>query len=505
MDYHLFFTENTTISAKLVYLQGERFTIHYGTGQTAPFTVGDYLLLAHKGESFVLPYTFRIVNMNRQAYTVVIEVEAIYTYALPFQAVLSLLTLSRPEVYLTSSSAHGSLSKPEFIAIINFMSMSGIFYEKSLLEEKVVRERPENYVDTVESDTTEIYSIEEKEEEIIFSEHEVLDYVRDHIRKRGYYFEDETLYNYHICLKTRPFVILAGLSGTGKSKLAQLYADALGQGKHFKRLSVRPNWNDDRYLLGHYNTLTGEYVTEPALEFLLDANLHHKNLYSLCLDEMNLAHVEYYFSQFLSAMEEEQAKDRRITLLGQRMYKQMQNAQKIPREVYLPDNLLFTGTINVDETTQPISDKVIDRANTIEFFHVDLSNIPERQDVGDPLTISAKAWQSYRAQRPDTSYRTAIVEINTILKEAQLGIGYRVVHEIEMYLANSHNLLTASVAFDLQIKQRILPRVRGTERIKETLHKLIAFSRNHQCIRTEERLKEMKNKLEHDGYTNFWR
>ena len=92
----------------------------------------------------------------------------------------------------------------------------------------------------------------------------LLDNIKCYITARGYYFDDETLANYHICLKTRPFVILAGLSGTGKSKLSQLYAEALGQKQRYLRLPVRPNWNDDRYLLGHLNAITGEYVTEPA-------------------------------------------------------------------------------------------------------------------------------------------------------------------------------------------------------------------------------------------------
>ncbi|GAC1677475.1 MAG: hypothetical protein PVS3B1_18000 [Ktedonobacteraceae bacterium] len=347
----------------------------------------------------------------------------------------------------------------------------------------------------------------------IFEETEVLDYVRDYIRQRGYYFENETLYNYHICLKTRPFVILAGLSGTGKSKLAQLYAEALGQDETFKRLPVRPNWNDDRYLLGHLNTVTGEYITEPAVEFILAAIANKKKLYSLCLDEMNLAHVEYYFSQFLSAMEGDSAKDRRISLMSQRALEQLHELQRgngrrsrlPPAEIYLPDNLVFTGTINVDETTQPISDKVIDRANTIEFFNVDLDSIPAPGDPGQALLITNRAWQSYRASAPDRRYRPQIIEISKILKQADMGLGYRVVHEMELYLANSQGLLEPQVAFDLQCKQRILPRIHGTEFIMETLSELVTFSKKNKLVRTEQRLQEMKSRLKRDGYTSFWR
>lgn len=343
------------------------------------------------------------------------------------------------------------------------------------------------------------------------NEGELLDYIKKYIAAKGYYFDDETLYNYHICLKTRPFVILAGLSGTGKSKLSQLYAEAMGhtvQNKHYLRLAVRPSWNDDRFLLGYLNTITNEYITEPAIDFIMKAEEDRENLYFFCLDEMNLAHVEYYFSQFLSALEEESPTNRRINLVGDhvdaRLRKHGHN-EVMPTFVLIPPNLLFTGTINVDETTQPLSDKVLDRANTIEFFTVDLSKIPQRQPLPDALPISAPTWQSYQVHEPDSSYRNHIVEISRILNRAGLGLGYRILREIELYLANSKQLLTPEVAFDLQVKQRILPRVRGTEAIRQTLDDLMTFTRRHKLGRSEKRLDEMLARLKRDGYTSFWR
>lgn len=159
----------------------------------------------------------------------------------------------------------------------------------------------------------------------------------------------------------------------------------------------------------------------------------------------------------------------------------------------------------MDETTQPISDKVIDRANTLEFFAVDLAKIPERRAAPEVTTISALTWHSYQARRPLESYRSHIVEIGTILNKADMGLGYRVLREIELYLANSENLLSSEVAFDLQVKQRILPRVRGTEAIREALDDLLAFTQRNSLPRSEQRLNEMKFRLKRDGYTNFWR
>lgn len=339
-------------------------------------------------------------------------------------------------------------------------------------------------------------------------ERALLEHINRYILARGYYFDEETLFNYHISLKTRPFAILAGLSGTGKSKLSRLYAEALGRREQHFRLAVRPNWNDDRYLLGYLNTITGEYMTEPSLDFILRACNDPDNLYFLCLDEMNLAHVEYYFSQFLSALEEDDPRERTIPLLSASARKTLEEAGKrltVPEKLVLPANLLFTGTINVDETTQSISDKVIDRANTLEFFSVDLAKLPTPQPLPDQLVISAYTWQSYRAQEPDTSYRAQIIALNEILQKIEMGLGYRVVHEIEMYLAHSRGLLAPDVAFDLQVKQRILPRVRGTAVIDAALIELQAFLKAQGLARSLKRLQEMKQRLERDGYTSFWR
>lgn len=347
--------------------------------------------------------------------------------------------------------------------------------------------------------------------DIRLKESELLAYIKRYIAAKGYYFDDETLYNYHICLKTRPFVILAGLSGTGKSKLSQLYAEAMGhkvQNKRYLRLAVRPSWNDDRFLLGYLNSITGEYITEPAVDFIMRAEEDRDHLYFFCLDEMNLAHVEYYFSQFLSALEEEEPAYRQIPLISEKARLRLEQQGKqvdISSSVIIPPNLLFTGTINVDETTQPLSDKVIDRANTIEFFSVELDKIPERQPLPEQLTISASMWHSYFVHNPDTTYRSHIVEMGKILNKADLGLGYRILRDIELYLANSKELLSPLIAFDLQVKQRILPHVRGTEAIRPALDELSIFMKKYQLSRSEKRLEEMKFRLKRDGYTNFWR
>ena len=427
--------------------------------------VGDKLLMVQpKGDDYdvVLPNLQKIVLLDQQAGEMLLETEKVYDKKVPIEIVRGII--NRPLGDHTTL-----LMQAELNAIIS--EMGGVTLKES----------------------------------------ELLDYIKRYIAAKGYYFDDETLYNYHVCLKTRPFVILAGLSGTGKSKLSQLYAEAMGhtvRNRRYLRLAVRPSWNDDRYLLGYLNTLTSEYVTEPAVDFIMKAEEDRDNLYFFCLDEMNLAHVEYYFSQFLSALEEENPSDRHIPLFSEtvqtRLEKTGRSAGMTPF-VLIPSNLFFTGTINVDETTQPLSDKVIDRTNTIEFFSVELDKVPKRKPLPDSITVSTATWHSYITREPTTTYRAQIIEIGNILNKADLGLGYRVLRDIELYLANSKNLLRPEVAFDLQVKQRILPHVRGTETIRPVLDELATFMKRNNLIRSEKRLDEMKVRLKRDGYTNFWR
>jgi 5-methylcytosine-specific restriction endonuclease McrBC GTP-binding regulatory subunit McrB len=451
--YYLLFLPPDTVKHYISFDQ-TRINIHQATTE---LQIDDKIVpVRTSAESVILPFLYTIAHINRSAGTITLVLEEIYTKAMPFSKFAQ-----RKIATLTSLNETYSMSQADFLYLVEMMG------GKRMEELKL------------------------------------LEFIQSYIKARGYYFEDETLFNYHICLKTRPFVILAGLSGTGKSKLSQLYAEAIGPREHHLRLAVRPNWNDDHYLLGHLNIITGEYVVEEGLEFLMEANADQDTLYFFCLDEMNLAHVEYYFSQFLSAMEEDEADRRTIHLLSKQAQKQY--ADTIPSKILLPSNLFFTGTINVDETTQPISDKVIDRANTLEFFTVDLDKIPVPTTPPDPIGLSAFTWESYRAKTPDTTFRAQIIEISKILNQEDLGLGYRVLHDIELYLANSKNLLEPLVAFDLQVKQRILPRVRGSAVISNMMKELLAFMERNKLTRSKQRLQEMNKRLERDGYTSFWR
>ncbi len=131
-------------------------------------------------------------------------------------------------------------------------------------------------------------------------------------------------------------------------------------------LSVRPDWTDNRGLLGYYNPLMGEYVATPLLRLLLRAHAHPDETHFVILDEMNLAKVEYYFSDFLSAMVSGTPME--LHGVAEGVYIESDDGTVlVPPSLKVPDNVFFTGTVNVDETTYMFSPKVLDRANTIEF------------------------------------------------------------------------------------------------------------------------------------------
>ena len=124
-------------------------------------------------------------------------------------------------------------------------------------------------------------------------EQDILNFINGFIKNEGFTFSSQQTINYYLSLKTKPFVILTGISGTGKTKITELFAQAVCEDfkKQYLLLPVRPDWNDDKYLLGYYNPLTKKYQTTPFLNFIMQACEDNENPYFICLDEMNLARV----------------------------------------------------------------------------------------------------------------------------------------------------------------------------------------------------------------------
>ena len=177
-----------------------------------------------------------------------------------------------------------------------------------------------------------------------------------------------------VSLKSKPFVILAGTFGTGKTRLVRLFAEAIGATSangRYCQVAVRSDSTD---LFGHVD-LNGNFVPGAILPFLKAAKGDKKHPYILCLDEMNLARVEYYMSDFLSIIESRGLKDGEIVsdlIMTNDKYGNDKEAVATYGEIGFPQNLYIVGTVNMDETTFPFSRKVLNRANTIEFNYVDL-------------------------------------------------------------------------------------------------------------------------------------
>ena len=367
---------------------------------------------------------------------------------------------------------------------------------------------------------------------------EKLNQIKAYIAGKGFSYEDQLIEDFYLSLKSKPFVILAGTSGTGKTRLVRLFAEAIGARYH--QVAVRPDWSDSTDLFGHTD-LNGAFVPGCVLDFLVEAQRNPDHPYILCLDEMNLARVEYYLSDFLSVIETREFKGEKIytdPLVPSSIYGKDEGARKKYGEVFFPENLYVVGTVNMDETTFPFSRKVLDRANTIEFNYVRLTPDFSGIVTGTPLTEKndfLKTEYLLLAQCPEEEQETVqsfcfqLEKINQILQTANAHVGYRVRDEICFYLLNNRaaNLLTDDAALDHEIMQKILPRIQGSgASVKEMLCKLfkeilagdydrqagdaagmekkLNGNENIRYRHSAEKVMFMVRRFEEDGFTSYW-
>jgi hypothetical protein len=275
---------------------------------------------------------------------------------------------------------------------------------------------------------------------------------RDAVAGEGLRLSTEVLKRYHLSLRSRRFVILSGLSGSGKTWLAEAYARAVGA--QCAVIPVAPNWNTNEDLLGYFNPIANVYVDSAFSRFLreagsaFDAAMERGDAaipYHVVLDEMNLARVEYYFARFLSALEQIQrpgAEDSppKIELTA-------------GDSVTLGPNLFFVGTVNIDETTHGFADKVYDRAQLIEVL-VDRDQMVEHMK-GQP-------------------FAAVLMDVWDVLLDVA-PFGFRVVDDICRYVEGGLELNeTWETALDQQVLQKILPKIHGTDaRIGPALMRLL--------------------------------
>lgn len=331
----------------------------------------------------------------------------------------------------------------------------------------------------------------------------------EYLWENEFYFDKKTVENYLLSLKVKPFVILTGNSGTGKTKLSQLFARYLNDKDNYKIIPVGANWTENRHILGYFNIIKNEPQYTPAYH-LIKQSQKKKYPHFLILDEMNLSHVERYFADFLSAIESNE----NIPLYGK-------------DELEIPDNLSIIGTVNIDETTYMFSPKVLDRANTIEFkicsakdymtqkLNKDTPNgdVEYLEDIlnnQELRKMSIHELEKIFDEEFWDKFSDEILKFQNILKEAGFGFGFRVINEITRFMAAAYKYENKPEKwnenwkryFDAQIKQKMLPKLHGSQKvIGETLDKLLESCKDYPT--SQEKIREMKNVLNKQRYVSF--
>ena len=314
----------------------------------------------------------------------------------------------------------------------------------------------------------------------------------------GIVFNLRILKAFHTALKTAewsPLTILAGVSGTGKSELPRLYSHF--GGIVFEPVPVQPNWDSQEAMLGYFNSIDNRFAAQPLLQFLAQSQKdwtedYHGLRDAVCmvlLDEMNLAHPELYFAQFLSKLESRRGcagDDVPILPIDA-------GAGVAKYQLELGRNVLWAGTMNQDETTQSLSDKVLDRSIVIHFPRpVTLKRRTMLNTLNDENRgelLHRADWESWWVKESIFGaddgndpyqigkYKRFVEKINLALGEAGRALGHRVWQSIEYYMSNYPDVLTAirnggsaadidramHTAFEDQIVQKIMPKLRGID------------------------------------------
>lgn len=319
-------------------------------------------------------------------------------------------------------------------------------------------------------------------EQIPFS----IDKVIKDINETGLIYTPSLIKRFAFSLMTKPFVILSGLAGSGKTQLAITFAKALVEDTDTQlcTVSVGADWTNREPLLGFPNALQSNQYVRPesrVLDLMIEANMpeNANKPYFLILDEMNMSYVERYFADFLSAMESKEA----IPLWNGCLDPDSEDddSDDTPTSIKLPSNLFIIGTINVDETTYMFSPKVLDRANVIEFkiSADEMSSFLENMKDVNPDNIISKAANMAAsfveiASKNDLEKNEAAVETLKKffgeLKNVNAEFGYRSATEIFRFICQAKNNDDTAVKImddeilDAAIVQKLLPKLHGSRK-----------------------------------------
>lgn len=319
------------------------------------------------------------------------------------------------------------------------------------------------------------------------SEADALAEVSGYLKNLGLRYPDRTVRAFHTALKINDYsqlTVLAGVSGTGKSLLPRRYAEAMGI--HFLQIAVEPRWDSPQDLLGFYNYVEKRYRATDLTRMLVQLDPYntttfgdgsrHDHMALVLLDEMNLARVEYYFSEFLSRLE---ARPK----FGDADDATKRNDARIPLDIrglkqslslFPSHNILFAGTMNDDESTQALSDKVLDRGNVMQFAAPKSFEKP-KADIGVERPSEGQSFSAWRSwvKSPDamSDQRRRVVDdrigrLAAIMERSGRPFGHRLRDAILAYVVNYPSDGSSpgdNAALADQIEFRILPKLRGIE------------------------------------------
>lgn len=343
-------------------------------------------------------------------------------------------------------------------------------------------------------------------------------------------FDSSFSRRYITSLLAKPFVILTGNSGTGKTRISKQIAEYLevidtNGDKNWLLVPVGADWTDNTRILGFYNPLAdsgaGKYEKTGILKLIERANKNPEIPYFLILDEMNLSHVERYFSDFLSHME---TPDNPFELDG---YKNIDN-EEVAEKLSYPENLFVTGTVNIDETTYMFSPKVLDRANVIEFkpdkedvlgvfgfAGREVKITPAKSGVAEAFLRLAKEVRRGKGrvgEQQMAEIRDIFTAIYEITEKCGYEFSYRTVREIRQYLsaacelANPWNDAEMYRAIDEQILQKVLPKIHGNQRQMGTMLdelEVICKQNGKEFRLSRRKIEQMKGRLAAVQYASF--
>lgn len=372
---------------------------------------------------------------------------------------------------------------------------------------------------------------------------------------------NQTYRPYITAIKSKPFLLLAGISGTGKSRIVRELARACWdvdspeytahKPKNYEMVQVKPNWHDSSELIGYVSRINGEqYVVGPFLRFMVKAILDPNTPYFLCLDEMNLAPVEQYFAEFLSVIESRKQENGKVVtdpivdyepteayknLIDQLFDDDEIRAEYLKEEggkrLSIPQNLIVVGTVNMDETTFSFSRKVLDRAMTIEMNEVDLAGgLDQKHEIigklnfDDLVGTNAEGVDVYSDNQEVCDKAIIYLQkINEVLEGTPFKVAYRTRNEFLLYVVNNlpyrkdedgdelDEEEVVARALDEITSMKVLSRIEGDDqkvkeellaRLEQVVTDILPETLHEKSVSLA-KLKEMKERCK-TGFTSFW-